>query len=313
MDDIEVDGLILGNGGIETDNLTIEVASTPNLAAGSFKAGTDRQLFVVPNLGNAGFNFLSQAGDLGIVFSDGLAGGGKNQAAGLVLGPWTNGNTGIRIASNGKVGIGVAQPQHALDVDGEGLISLQLSVPKVMGEQNGNTTRPGHTSLTAGNGNGANGGEIRFMQNTGSGTFVQNMVVTADGDVGIGIDAPEATLHVNGTFIVKSQTTGNNEFEVTETGTVHCRAVEVDMGTIPDYVFSPDYQLLSLEELDAFIRQNHHLPGIPSEQVYKERGSVDVGELQLKSLEKIEELTLYVIELEKKMKAMEKELEGMRK
>jgi hypothetical protein len=118
---------------------------------------------------------------------------------------------------------------------------------------------------------------------------------------------------VNGTFIVKSQTTGNNEFEVTESGTVHCRAVDVDMGTIPDYVFSPDYQLLSLEELDAFIRKNHHLPGIPSEQEYRERGSVDVGELQLKSLEKIEELTLYVIELEKKMKAMEKELETLRK
>lgn len=332
---VTVNGNQYISGNLQSGSFTAEVATTQNISAASFKSGTNRQLFVVPNLGGSGFNYLSQAGDHGIFFSDGLGSGNQNQSAGLVIGPWKGGNTGIRISNDGKVGIGVAQPQHALDVDGEGLISLQLSVPKVIGEQNGSSpmslcgntgsadgacinlfgnghpTSPGQLSLVASN--GVTGGEIRFMQNTGPGTFVQNMVVTADGEVGIGVAAPEATLHVNGTFIIKSQTTGNNEFEVTETGTVHCRVVEVDAGTIPDYVFASDYNLLSLSELDDFIQKNHHLPGIPSEQAYKEKGRIDVGELQLKSLEKIEELTLYMIELEKKMKRMEKELEGLRK
>jgi hypothetical protein len=217
LDDAEVQGSLQVDQNLDAQNLTIEAPAAHAFGVAHFKAGPDRQLFVAPNLGSGSFNHLSQAGDLGVIFSDGLASGNQNQSAGLVLAPWTGGwARGIRIDADGKVGIGTATPQAELDVEGDVRVEEKLSVPKLIGEQNGNTptqicahttsddgscislwgngstTRPGHISLVASNGTGSNGGEIRFLQNTGSGTFVQHMVVTADGELGIGLATPEA-------------------------------------------------------------------------------------------------------------------------
>jgi hypothetical protein len=300
-----------------------------------FKAGPDRQLFVAPNLGSGSFNHLSQAGDLGVIFSDGLASGNQNQGAGLVLAPWTGGwARGIRIDADGKVGIGTAAPQAELDVEGDVRVEEKLSVPKVIGEQNGNTptqicahttsddgscislwgngstTRPGHISLTAGNGTGASGGEIRFLQNLGSGSFIQNMVITAQGEVGIGINNPTATLHVAGSFKVMDLF-GDNQFEIKDNGFVTCRQVDVNNFLIPDYVFKSDYKLMPLNQLKNFIETHHHLPGIKSEDQYNEVGSVNLGELSLKLLEKIEELTLYTLEQQEKIDALNDRIEKL--
>jgi hypothetical protein len=65
-----------------------------------------------------------------------------------------------------------------------------------------------------------------------------------------------------------------------------------------DYVFEPDYDLLSLQEVESFIQQKKHLPDIPSAEEFKENG-VGLGEMDDMLLRKIEELTLYVIELKK--------------
>ncbi len=244
----EVTGTLEANS-LETGSLIADGGSSFHYGVAHFKAGTNRQLFVVPDLSNGGFNFLSQPGDLGIIFSDGLAGGAQNQSAGLVLGPWKAGHTGIRIASDGKVGIGVAQPQKALDVDG----SIHVS-----------------------------------------------------GNIGIGINNPTASLHILGAFKMRSISSGLNEFEINDLGEVRCRKINVDTDYIPDYVFAPDYPLLSLEELKIYIETYRHLPGIKSEASYMEEGSVDVGELQLNLLEKVEELTLYVIALQEKIEQLEK-------
>lgn len=66
----------------------------------------------------------------------------------------------------------------------------------------------------------------------------------------------------------------------------------------PDYVFSPGYALPDLHTLDSLIHAEHHLPGMPSAAQVQDEG-VNVGEVQRRSLEKIEELTLYMIELRK--------------
>lgn len=75
-------------------------------------------------------------------------------------------------------------------------------------------------------------------------------------------------------------------------------------GSFPDYVFKPDYKLRSLSELSAFIKANGHLPNIPKAAEVEENGQ-DLGLIQQKMLEKIEELTLYIIEQEKKDKDLE--------
>jgi len=77
-------------------------------------------------------------------------------------------------------------------------------------------------------------------------------------------------------------------------------------GGWPDYVFSPDYYLRPLDELENYITQNQHLPEIPSSEEVEERG-IELGDMQAKLLKKIEELTLYAIGQEKKIKKIEAE------
>lgn len=73
-----------------------------------------------------------------------------------------------------------------------------------------------------------------------------------------------------------------------------------------DYVFAPDYHLRPLAEVEKFVQENRHLPGVPSaEEVVKE--GVGLAEMDAKLLEKIEELTLYLIDLKKEVDALKAE------
>jgi hypothetical protein len=72
---------------------------------------------------------------------------------------------------------------------------------------------------------------------------------------------------------------------------------------VPDYVFEPDYQLMPLAELKAYLTTNKHLPGIPSATEMGTEGQ-NVSDLQLKLLEKIEELTLYTLQLRAEIDAL---------
>lgn len=76
-----------------------------------------------------------------------------------------------------------------------------------------------------------------------------------------------------------------------------------------DYVFDKNYRLMPLNEVEAFIQKNSHLPNVPSaEEVAK--GGIDIAEMSAKQMEKIEELTLYMIEANKKIERLEKLLEA---
>ncbi|MCL6220760.1 hypothetical protein [Zunongwangia pacifica] len=77
-------------------------------------------------------------------------------------------------------------------------------------------------------------------------------------------------------------------------GTIHSKEVKVDMKNWPDYVFAHDYELRTLDEIGIFIKENGHLPEIPSSAVVEKEGIL-VGEINKLLLKKIEELTLYII------------------
>ena len=90
-------------------------------------------------------------------------------------------------------------------------------------------------------------------------------------------------------------------------GKVMCEELKVQMsGSWPDYVFADDYTLPTLYELEASIKQNKHLPGIPSAAVVEAEG-IEVVAMQVQMMEKIEELTLYIIELQKQIDALKAE------
>ena len=102
-------------------------------------------------------------------------------------------------------------------------------------------------------------------------------VIIPGGNVGIGTYSPDARLAVN--------------------GQVHAKEVKVTVNVPgPDYVFMPDYSLTPIEELKTYIDQNKHLPEIPTAKEMETNG-IRLGEMNMLLLKKIEELTLYVIEL----------------
>jgi hypothetical protein len=75
----------------------------------------------------------------------------------------------------------------------------------------------------------------------------------------------------------------------------------------PDYVFSNDYELMSLSQLQAYIDTHSHLPNIPSAAELETQGRLDVGEMTVKQMEKIEELTLYLLDMNERLEKLEAE------
>lgn len=101
---------------------------------------------------------------------------------------------------------------------------------------------------------------------------------TQNGDIGIGTATPNAKLAVN--------------------GNIRAKEIKVENNNWPDYVFIKDYQLPTLQETEKHIKEKGHLPGIPSAEEVKANG-IDLGEMNAKLLQKIEELTLHLIKMEK--------------
>jgi hypothetical protein len=100
-------------------------------------------------------------------------------------------------------------------------------------------------------------------------------------------------------------TTATELFKVNEQGIASARGMKVTMGDFPDYVFNNDYKLKSINDLEEYINDNHHLPNIPSAADVKKDG-LDLGDTQARLLEKVEELTLYVIDLQKQIADLKK-------
>lgn len=96
-------------------------------------------------------------------------------------------------------------------------------------------------------------------------------------------------------------------------GNIICEEVRVlPSGSWPDYVFSDEYELRSIDDLENYIDQENHLPGLPSASEIDNGQGFDVGEMQRLTVEKIEELTLYLIEANKKMEELAKQNEALR-
>jgi hypothetical protein len=89
---------------------------------------------------------------------------------------------------------------------------------------------------------------------------------------------------------------------------IRTRKVKVDQDTNwPDYVFHSNYRLRPLSEVEAYIQQNHHLPEVPSEEDVRKEG-LDLGNNQATLLKKVEELTLYLIDQNKKIEVLTKKV-----
>ena len=101
-------------------------------------------------------------------------------------------------------------------------------------------------------------------------------------------------------------------YELSVDGQIICEELVVqNSAEWPDYVFADDYQLMPLEEVEASIQKNKHLPGIPSAKKIGADG-IPLGQIQKQMMEKIEELTLHLIQQNKRLQAQEEELGKLR-
>lgn len=117
-----------------------------------------------------------------------------------------------------------------------------------------------------------------------------------------------------GQVIIGKEYTGSthSDFRLSVSGKIVAQSVYLTMTDWPDYVFEKDYKLKTLEEVKAYIEKNNHLPGVPTTKEVLENGN-NVGETNKILLEKVEELTLYLIQINEEVKGLKKENESLKK
>lgn len=220
-----------------------------------------------------------------------------------LLGAYCLFQCGLSVAQNtfpssGNVGIGTMSPVSQLTVNG-GDLQIESGQGRFKGWYHTGTGLGTEIGVSGGN------GYILTYDRTGqayTNTSIQsnnalftvssnNSFLFSGGNVGIWTTVPTEMLSVKGN--VKAQ-----KMIVAQTGW-------------SDYVFDSSYQLKPLTEVEQFIKQNKHLPDIPSAIEVEEKG-VSVGDNQALLLKKIEELTLYMIEMKKENKKQQEEIEMLK-
>lgn len=182
------------------------------------------------------------------------------------------------LENNGNVGIGILNPNAKLHVRG-GALRIGTGATE--------THRATHVLLFGDN----RDVQIGEWQANNMLSFKANAYNFVEGNVGINTESPQYKLDVAGTIRAR-------EIIVNSTGA--------------DFVFAEDYQLRPLSEVKAFVQENKHLPEIQSAQDMQEDG-VSVSELQTKLLQKIEELTLYILQQEEAIQELRQEVEQLKK
>jgi len=110
----------------------------------------------------------------------------------------------------------------------------------------------------------------------------------------------------NNSAIIFNDATNTTQLKLYGNGNIRAREIKVDLQSIPDYVFKPGYKLMSIADLEKFIAKNKHLPNIKGENEFNEAEGISLGEMNLKLLEKVEELTLYTIQQQKEIDELKK-------
>jgi hypothetical protein len=152
---------------------------------------------------------------------------------------------------------------------------------------------------------GVPGDVIFFNSNTVS--------IDSNGNLGINTTAPKARLHVNNCMVIGATAilpaTG---YLLSVDGKVICEELKVQLsGSWPDYVFEDGYRILNIEQLQYTVKQQKHLPGIPAALSMKNQQGYELGDMQKRLLEKLEEAYLYIFKLNEKNNNLEKRLDAI--
>jgi hypothetical protein len=201
------------------------------------------------------------------------------------FGQWTPSGTNAHFSYTGSIGIGVSGSYagkvqiYSASLPGIKLQTTGASFGAGIFFQNLAPTANGNVYSTYANENG----QLVIGNET---THFASFVISPNGNVGVG------------TFVPGS-------FRLAVEGKIGAREVHVtNTNPWPDFVFEPTYKLTPLSEIEKFIKQNKHLPDVPSATDVKD--GIELGRMNAILLQKIEELTLHVIELNKKIETLER-------
>lgn len=232
----------------------------------------------------------------------------KNSFAGNVYLP-----DSVISTDKGSFGIGTLSPRASLDVAGTTGDSLTTVLSRLHGGNTiGKGTYLGTRSYSIASNSpafglvssisGAEGAKILFMlQNSSNAQYLA--FCTNDG-------TEKMRLDVNGNLGIGTTATGNYKLAVE--GTIGARKIQVKQTSWADFVFKPSYHLPSLSKIEKYISENQHLPGIPTESEVIAHG-LDLGEMNRLLLQKVEEITLYLIEEHKSNERLKEENEELKK
>jgi hypothetical protein len=266
-------------------------------------AGADLRWYTTPDGGTTitPRHYFSQNGNMGVGGFSGpgvplgrldVIGSGTTSSTNTFLLRNSNLDTIIRVRDDGRMGIGYNGSSYGRTVNLGGTgINFYTSNEAAFG----GAVFPTDTSLV-------------IWSNSGANNYL--VLQPSWGNTGIGTYTPNAKFHVNGAMLIG----GNSAriavgYSLSVDGKAIAEEFRVDNSTVwPDYVFEKEYKLMPLEELEKTIQRQKHLPNIPSAAAVMAEKGFDLGDMNRRLLEKVEELTLYVIELNKKNKELETRL-----
>lgn len=202
----------------------------------------------------------------------------------------------MTVDSDGNVGVGITAPVSRFHI-GSGYEASTTSHGYLMlGSENGINLIMDNNEIMARN-NGV--ASHLYLQNEGGNVTIGDPTLFNTSHK-LGVDGN--TVITGGLRIGTTVSPGGYKLAVD--GKAICTELVVRLvNNWPDYVFAKNYKLSGLDDVEDFIKKNNHLPGIPSARTIETNG-LSVGEMQKMQMEKIEELTLYVIELKKEIEKL---------
>ena len=217
----------------------------------------------------------------------------ENENAGSIV----NWNEALVITQQGNVGIGTAEPLTEMDVNGN------ISVNDAIVGKIGKSKWLDSNFLTLLGSTDSQASKIMISKNNAINPVIKIMSPTESGEVQLFAGEVLNTIVRRNEFLIGN---GNISMELKVSGKIWAHEVEVKLDDWWDEVFDEEYKLMPLPQLEGFIKEYKHLPDMPSEETVLKDG-IELGEMNALLLKKVEELTLYVIELKKELDDMKQQ------
>ncbi|WP_238707437.1 hypothetical protein [Chryseobacterium viscerum] len=223
----------------------------------------------------------------------------------------------MRITNNGNVGLGRTEPKEKLDVfgniltgSGDSVMGINaFAIRYVKGSLNNWGSLRSSSSSYMSFGVKADGANVGWLSSSGEASLAKTAVTVGNEGFSF-LSAPSQQIAIDSPVSMNEIMRITNSGNALLQGKLEAKELKVTLTPTADFVFEENYDLPKLEEVAKHIKEKKHLPEIASAKVMEKEG-VNVGEFQIKLLQKIEELTLYVIKQDRQLKDQQEKMQKL--